>query len=112
VRRALALEAVVEGELRAKVIGAEAEFQASARLAEAADVLKVPAAYLRWLTDAGANRPRRGGGRGAGPERDRVAQACRQIRGPEGRGRARRRAPAGAKRFMDGRGHRLRATLA
>jgi hypothetical protein len=41
---------VAERERRAKLTGAEAEFQAAARLAEAAAALKVPAAYLRWLT--------------------------------------------------------------
>ncbi len=58
-RQALAKEAIAERLRRAKVIGAEGEFQASARLAEAADVMgRSPGAmqlrYLQTLVEIGA----------------------------------------------------------
>lgn len=58
-RRALANEAIAERLRRAKVIAAEGEFQASARLSEAADVMgKSPGAlqlrYLQTLVEIGA----------------------------------------------------------
>ncbi len=58
-RQALAREAIAERLRRAKVIGAEGEFQASARLSEAADVLaRSPGAlqlrYLQTLVEIGA----------------------------------------------------------
>jgi regulator of protease activity HflC (stomatin/prohibitin superfamily) len=57
-QRAMARQAEAERERRAKVINAEAEFQASTRLAEAADVLsRNPAAlqlrYLQTLAEVG-----------------------------------------------------------
>jgi regulator of protease activity HflC (stomatin/prohibitin superfamily) len=57
-QRAMARQAEAERDRRAKVINAEAEFQAAARLAEAADLLSGnPAAlqlrYLQTLTDVG-----------------------------------------------------------
>jgi regulator of protease activity HflC (stomatin/prohibitin superfamily) len=57
-QRAMARQAEAERDRRAKVINAEAEFQAAARLAEAADVLSGnPAAlqlrYLQTLTEVG-----------------------------------------------------------
>jgi hypothetical protein len=57
-QRAMARQAEAERDRRAKVINAEAEFQAAARLAEAADVLSGnPAAlqlrYLQTLADVG-----------------------------------------------------------
>jgi regulator of protease activity HflC (stomatin/prohibitin superfamily) len=57
-QRAMARQAEAERDRRAKVINAEAEFQAAARLAEAADVLSdTPAAlqlrYLQTLADVG-----------------------------------------------------------
>ena len=58
-RQALAKEAIAERLRRAKVIGAEGEFQASTRLAEAADVMSAsPGAmqlrYLQTLVEIGA----------------------------------------------------------
>ncbi|MCK6528920.1 slipin family protein [Myxococcota bacterium] len=58
-RRAMAREAEAERERRAKVIAAEGEFQASARLAEAAEIIsKHPAAlqlrYLQTLSEIAA----------------------------------------------------------
>lgn len=58
-RQALAKEAIAERLRRAKVIGAEGEFQASARLSEAADVMaRSPGAmqlrYLQTLVEIGA----------------------------------------------------------
>ncbi len=58
-RQALAKEAIAERLRRAKVIGAEGEFQASTRLAEAADVMsRSPGAmqlrYLQTLVEIGA----------------------------------------------------------
>jgi regulator of protease activity HflC (stomatin/prohibitin superfamily) len=57
-QRAMARQAEAERDRRAKVINAEAEYQAAARLAEAADVLsRSPAAlqlrYLQTLADVG-----------------------------------------------------------
>jgi regulator of protease activity HflC (stomatin/prohibitin superfamily) len=57
-QRAMARQAEAERDRRAKVIDAEAEFQAAARLAEAADLLSDnPAAlqlrYLQTLADVG-----------------------------------------------------------
>ena len=57
-QRAMARQAEAERDRRAKVINAEAEFQAAARLAEAADVLSGnPAAmqlrYLQTLAEVG-----------------------------------------------------------
>ena len=57
-QRAMARQAEAERDRRAKVIDAEAEFQAAARLAEAADVLSAnPAAmqlrYLQTLAEVG-----------------------------------------------------------
>ncbi|HET9328450.1 MAG TPA: SPFH domain-containing protein [Candidatus Eisenbacteria bacterium] len=49
IEESLATVAVAERERRAALIRSETEFQASARLTEAAAVLKVPAGYLRWL---------------------------------------------------------------
>jgi regulator of protease activity HflC (stomatin/prohibitin superfamily) len=60
-QRAIARQAEAERERRAKVIHADGEFQASARLAEAAKVLETePAAlqlrYLQTLTEIGAEK--------------------------------------------------------
>jgi regulator of protease activity HflC (stomatin/prohibitin superfamily) len=60
-RRAIARQAEAERERRAKVIHADGEFQASAKLAEAASVLeKQPAAiqlrYLQTLTEIGVEK--------------------------------------------------------
>ena len=60
-RQALAKEAIAERLRRAKVIGAEGEFQASARLSEAADVMaRSPGAmqlrYLQTLVEIGAEQ--------------------------------------------------------
>lgn len=60
-RRAIAKQAEAERERRAKVIHAEGEFQASARLAEAAHVLatepvSVQLRYLQTLTEIGIER--------------------------------------------------------
>jgi len=60
-RRAIARQAEAERERRAKVIHAEGEFQASARLAEAARVLaeqpiSVQLRYLQTLTEIGVER--------------------------------------------------------
>ena len=60
-RRAIAKQAEAERERRAKVIHAEGEFQASARLAEAAAVLasqpiSVQLRYLQTLTEIGVER--------------------------------------------------------
>jgi len=60
-RRAIARQAEAERERRAKVIHAEGEFQASARLAEAAGILATqPAAiqlrYLQTLTEIGTEK--------------------------------------------------------
>jgi len=57
-QRAMARQAEAERDRRAKVINAEAEFQAAARLAEAADLLSAnPAAmelrYLQTLSEIG-----------------------------------------------------------
>jgi regulator of protease activity HflC (stomatin/prohibitin superfamily) len=57
-QRAMARQAEAERDRRAKVINAEAEFQAAARLAEAAEMLSgTPAAmqlrYLQTLADVG-----------------------------------------------------------
>jgi regulator of protease activity HflC (stomatin/prohibitin superfamily) len=60
-QRAMARQAEAERERRAKVINAEGEFQAAARLAEAADVLaRNPAAlqlrYLQTMSELGAGQ--------------------------------------------------------
>jgi regulator of protease activity HflC (stomatin/prohibitin superfamily) len=60
-QRAIARQAEAERERRAKIIHAEGEFQASAKLAEAAGVLATqPAAiqlrYLQTLTEIGAEQ--------------------------------------------------------
>jgi hypothetical protein len=60
-QRAIAKQAEAERERRAKVIHADGEFQASARLAEAAAVLqKEPASiqlrYLQTLTEIGVEK--------------------------------------------------------
>ncbi len=60
-RQALAKEAIAERLRRAKVIGAEGEFQASTRLSEAADVMSAsPGAmqlrYLQTLVEIGAEQ--------------------------------------------------------
>jgi regulator of protease activity HflC (stomatin/prohibitin superfamily) len=60
-RRAIARQAEAERERRAKVIHADGEFQASAKLAEAASVLQAqPAAiqlrYLQTLTEIGVEK--------------------------------------------------------
>ena len=60
-RRAIARQAEAERERRAKVIHADGEFQASAKLAEAAEVLQAqPAAiqlrYLQTLTEIGVEK--------------------------------------------------------
>ena len=60
-QRAIARQAEAERERRAKVIAAEGEFQASARLAEAADVLSknpvsVQLRYLQTLIDIGIDK--------------------------------------------------------
>jgi regulator of protease activity HflC (stomatin/prohibitin superfamily) len=60
-QRAIARQAEAERERRAKVIHADGEFQASAKLAEAAGVLETqPAAiqlrYLQTLTEIGAEK--------------------------------------------------------
>jgi regulator of protease activity HflC (stomatin/prohibitin superfamily) len=57
-QRAMARQAEAERDRRAKVINAEAEFQAAARLAEAADLLSgnpaaLPLRYLQTLADVG-----------------------------------------------------------
>ena len=60
-QRAIARQAEAERERRAKIIHAEGEFQASAKLAEAAAVLeKQPAAiqlrYLQTMTEIGVEK--------------------------------------------------------
>jgi regulator of protease activity HflC (stomatin/prohibitin superfamily) len=60
-QRAIARQAEAERERRAKIIHAEGEMQASAKLAEAAGVLETqPAAiqlrYLQTLTEIGAEK--------------------------------------------------------
>jgi regulator of protease activity HflC (stomatin/prohibitin superfamily) len=60
-QRAMARQAEAERERRAKVINAEGEFQAAARLAEAADVISVNPAtmqlrYLQTLGEIGINQ--------------------------------------------------------
>ena len=60
-QRAIAKQAEAERERRAKVIHAEGEFQASAKLAEAAAILETqPAAiqlrYLQTLTEIGVEK--------------------------------------------------------
>src|SRR5881397_348867 len=60
-QRAMARQAEAERERRAKVINAEGEFQAAARLAEAADVISVNPAtmqlrYLQTLSEIGINQ--------------------------------------------------------
>ncbi|HSW40811.1 MAG TPA: slipin family protein, partial [Acidobacteriota bacterium] len=60
-QRAMAKQAEAEREKRAKIIHAEGEFQAAAKLAEAASVInKEPVAlqlrYLQTLTDIGAEK--------------------------------------------------------
>src|SRR3954447_8766452 len=60
-QRAMARQAEAERERRAKVINAEGEFQASARLAEAADVISqnpttIQLRYLQTLSEIGINQ--------------------------------------------------------
>jgi regulator of protease activity HflC (stomatin/prohibitin superfamily) len=60
-QKAMARQAEAERERRAKVINAEGEFQAAARLAEAADVISVNPAtmqlrYLQTLSEIGINQ--------------------------------------------------------
>src|SRR3954451_3743703 len=60
-QRAMARQAEAERERRAKIINAEGEFQAAARLAEAADVISVNPAtmqlrYLQTLSEIGINQ--------------------------------------------------------
>ena len=60
-QRAMARQAEAERERRAKVINAEGEFQAAARLAEAADVISQNPAtlqlrYLQTLSEIGVNQ--------------------------------------------------------
>ena len=60
-QRAMARQAEAERERRAKIIHAEGEYQAAAKLAEAADVFSTqPAAlqlrYLQTLTEIGAEQ--------------------------------------------------------
>jgi len=60
-QRAIAIQAQAERERRAKIIAADGEFQAAAKLAEAANVLnREPAAitlrYLQTLVEIGAEK--------------------------------------------------------
>jgi hypothetical protein len=60
-QRAMARQAEAERERRAKVINAEGEFQAAARLAEAADVISqnpttIQLRYLQTLSEIGINQ--------------------------------------------------------
>ena len=67
-QRAIALQAQAERERRAKIIGAEGEFQAAQKLADAADIISQNPAtlqlrYLQTLLQIGVNRTRRSSSR-------------------------------------------------
>ena len=106
-QRAMARQAEAERDRRAKVINAEAEFQAAARLAEAADLLSgSPAAmqlrYLQTLAEVGQ-------GRGldrvaaAAPGRDRLGHGNDRSQRPRQRDRCRPRRLSDPRRRLRGR---------